>query len=251
MLLQKISDYFRHEFSVISRVRPLVWIMLYIVLIPIFALIYHWLPDSQFRMPEGAPTDYAAWLYYSIVTITTLGFGDYTPAHGWAQSVTAVEVMCGLLVLGFFLNAVGSLKSENDVSAEIEKQRKLYEAQETDKLKKNIPNVLHAISVFLSSAYADQELKKAGASDSNVTPVDETRLMKTAFNAAICLDSLQMHVDLTLWPELLENCFTFVANYQVFSADKTLEQAEFDTYLKDNLPIAASIEDTLEKLAKD
>ncbi|MDE6683121.1 MAG: potassium channel family protein, partial [Muribaculaceae bacterium] len=132
-----LSDRIRHFFHVISNVRPIVWICLYIGLTPVFALIYWALPDGQFRIPDGAGTDFGSWLYYSIATITTLGFGDYTPAHGWAQAVTAVEVMCGLTILGFFLNAVGSMKSEIDVTAEIEKQRQLREASMKDKLMKS------------------------------------------------------------------------------------------------------------------
>lgn len=249
MLLQKISDYFRHEFRVISQVRPIVWIMLYIIVIPTFALIYHWLPDNQFRMPDGAPTDYAAWLYYSVVTITTLGFGDYTPAHGWAQSVTAIEVMCGLLFLGFFLNAVGSLKSENDVSAEIEKQKKLHEAAEHDKIRKQIPSILRTLSLFISSGSKLQELLKGPSS--TLTPAEQTierKLMKSAFNTSLYLDSLQTRVDLTLWPELLENCFTFVANYQVFSSDEADLNADLPSFLKENLPIAADIEEQLRSI---
>ena len=73
---------------VVSNIRPIVWIALYVALVPVFALIYWWLPDSQFRIPDSAGTDFGSWVYYSIVTITTLGFGDYTPAHGWAQAVS-------------------------------------------------------------------------------------------------------------------------------------------------------------------
>ena len=98
------SDKVRHFFHVVSNIRPIVWIGIYVCITPIFALIYWALPDGQFRIPDNAGTDYGSWLYYSIVTITTLGFGDYTPAHGWAQAVTAIEVMCGLIFLGFFLN---------------------------------------------------------------------------------------------------------------------------------------------------
>ena len=131
-----LSRKFRHFFHVVSNVRPLYWIITYVCLIPIFALLYWWLPDTQFRIPDGAATDYGSWLYYSIVTITTLGFGDYTPAHGWAQAVTALEVVCGLSIFGFFLNSVGSMKSEIDVESEIEKQRMVHEAGEKEKLLK-------------------------------------------------------------------------------------------------------------------
>ncbi len=250
MLLEKLSDYFRHEFRAISRVRPIVWILLYVIVIPIFALIYYWLPDTQFRIPDNAPTDFGSWLYYSIVTITTLGFGDYTPSHGWAQTVTAVEVMCGLLFLGFFLNAVGSLKSENDVSAEVEKQRKLHEAQETDKLKKSIPAVMRTLSIFLSGCYTTQELLQNPETAKGIDIKDaDMHLRKSAFNTALSLDSLQMRVDLTLWPELLEDCFKFVANFQVFNAENTDNTKLVDEFIADNLPIAAHIEEELKAIA--
>ncbi len=236
----------RHFFHLVSNIRPIVWIGLYICITPIFALIYYWLPDSQFRIPEGAGTDYGSWLYYSIVTITTLGFGDYTPAHGWAQMVTAIEVMCGLVFLGLFLNAVGSMKSEIDVESEIEKQRQVHLSMEKDKLLKMIPSVLHSLNVFLSYCYAvttpaakrkDEEARfNPDFSFNDLSdmfkpsglPFDRTRLpavnrlLHSASQTSLCLDSLQTRVDMTLWPEIVGDCFGFVANYQMFSATDAL-----------------------------
>ncbi len=207
----KISDRIRHFFHVISNVRPIIWIGSYIGLVPVFAVIYWLLPAGQFRIPDGAGTDFGSWLYYSIVTITTLGFGDYTPAHGWAQCVTAVEVMCGLTILGFFLNAVGSMKSEIDVSAEIEKQRQLHTAAEKDKLKKVSPLLLKRLNNFIYHC------------ENNST---QNELTQSAFNIALALDSLQTRVDLTEWPELLENCFTLVADCQLFTDEHTVDNKD-------------------------
>ncbi len=204
----KISDRVKHFFHVVSNVRPIVWIGSYIALMPIFALIYWALPDGQFRIPDGAGVDFGSWLYYSIVTITTLGFGDYTPAHGMAQCVTAVEVMCGLTILGFFLNAVGSMKSEIDVTTEIEKQRQLHSAQEKDKLIKVTPLLLKRLNTFIYHCENNSS---------------QSQLTRSAFNIALALDSLQTRVDLSEWPELLENCFTLVADCQLFTDEKNLE----------------------------
>lgn len=197
-----LSDRTRHFFHVISNVRPIVWIGLYIGLTPVFALIYWALPASQFRIPGDAGVDFGSWLYYSIVTITTLGFGDYTPAHGWAQAVTAVEVMCGLTILGFFLNAVGSMKSEIDVTSEMEKQRILHASSEKDKLIKMIPLLQKRIGNFIY--HCDNHSA-------------ETDIMRAAFNISLALDTLQTRIDLTLWPDLLEDCFTLVADCQIFT----------------------------------
>lgn len=246
-MLTTVSNKIRHFFHVVSNVRPIVWICLYVALTPVFALIYHWLPDGQFRIPDGAPTDYGSWLYYSIVTITTLGFGDYTPAMGWAQAVTAVEVMCGLIILGFFLNAVGAMKSEIDVESELEKQKMIHDAQEKEKLLKNTPMIIHNLNLFLAFCYAVTTrktsrqtsetpeynpdftfndmadlFKPSGLSvDFSDSPAVEGLLKETS-RTALCLDSLQNHVDLTLWPDLLENCFSFVAEYQMFTSSDAL-----------------------------
>lgn len=237
----------RHFFHVVSNVRPIVWIGLYIALTPVFAVIYWVLPDGQFRIPGGAGTDFGSWLYYSIVTITTLGFGDYTPAEGWAQAFTALEVICGLSVFGFFLNAVGSMKSEIDVESEIEKQRVLHESAEKEKLLKSIPVVLHNINIFLAYCYAvTTPMAKRNISDIDFNPdfrfsdladlfkpsglpVDHTRqpavdrLIKVSQTTSLCLDSLQQRIDLTLWPELLSLCFDFVANTQMFVTADALD----------------------------
>ena len=282
-----LSDRIRHFFHVISNVRPIVWICLYIGLTPIFALIYWALPDGQFRIPDGAGTDFGSWLYYSIVTITTLGFGDYTPAHGWAQAVTAVEVMCGLTILGFFLNAVGSMKSEIDVTAEIEKQRQLREASMKDKLMQSVPQILHSLNTFLTYCYAaTTPLSKRGKVAPRFNPdfsiddmadiykptglsIDRTegsavhRLMKAAEHTSLLLDSLQTRVDLSQWPDLLEDCFTFVAECQMFSehdipSEKHVKEnanatphplLSLSNFIKDNAGVARKIETELTKIA--
>lgn len=246
-MCEKMSDYFRHLFRKISNVRPLKWLLLYIEIIPLFALIYWLLPDGQFRIPDAAGTDYGSWLYYSIVTITTLGFGDYTPAHGWAQAVTAVEVMCGLSIFGFFLNSVGSLKSEIDVSAEVERQRMLHKAAETDKLLSRIPSLTHVLAVFIATCDTLTALSPRSGDnvvdgvDEKTVKREEEKLYRSAFNTSLALDSLQSCVDLTLWPGLLESCFAFVANAQMYASDRAAEKINAPTFISDNLPIAQKL----------
>lgn len=237
-----LSDRLKHFFHVVSNIRPTVWISLYVAATPIFAVIYWLLPDGQFRIPDDATTEFGSWLYYSIVTITTLGFGDYTPAHGWAQAVTAVEVMCGLIFLGLFLNAVGSMKSEIDVASEIEKQKRLHEARQKSMLLRNVPALIAALNRFLAYCYAVTTPQTARRSDDEAfnedftfadmadlfepsdLPSDATRLpaarrlLQSAQHMSAALDSLQARVDLLQWPELLENCFSFVAGYQMFTS---------------------------------
>ena len=253
--LRTPSNLVRHFFHLVSNVRPLVWICVYVCLIPLFALIYWALPDGQFRIPDNAGTDFGSWLYYSIVTISTLGFGDYTPAHGWAQCVTAVEVVTGLAVFGFFLNSVGSMKSDIDVLSEREHARQMHIASQEDKIEKSTPLILHNLNLFLSYCYAvttpldrragtnikyNPDFKFSDMVDlykPSGLPVDQTHrpavenLLQCARKTSLFLDAMQNRIDLTPWPELLEDCFSFVANTQMFSSHPLISER-----LASNLP---------------
>ena len=264
-----------HFFHLVSNIRPVVWIGLYVCIIPIFALIYWALPDSQFRIPEGGTTNYGSWIYYSIVTITTLGFGDYTPAMPGAQAFTAIEVGLGLVIMGFFLNAVGSMKSEIDVESEIEKQKALHNAMETEKLQKSMPMVLHSLNIFLAYCYTvTTPIDKREKNDWNYNPgflfsdlydmfkpsglpFDRTnlpaveRLMHSAAQTSLALDSLQQRIDLTLWPQLLEDCFSFVANFQMFSNTDFMFRNPDRIILSDSDGDDLSVEEKLSAKIKD
>lgn len=273
-IVDSVSKRLLHFWHVVSNVRPIFWITLYIALVPVFALFYWLLPDGQFRIPDGGTTDYGGWLYYSIVTITTLGFGDYTPQGAGAQCITAVEVMCGLIVIGFFLNAVGSMKSEIDVESELEKQKMLHEAQEKEKLTKNVPIFLHKLNVFLSYCYAvttpkdkrekskiynenfsEEDLKDMGAPagipEDNSSRSAVEGLLAASSSLSLYLDTLQSRIDMTQWPDLLEDCFGFVANYQMLShmAPKETPHTELSLYIRRNAALARDMETLLTKVS--
>lgn len=51
----------------------------------------------------GSPADWPALLYYSYVTLTTLGFGDIVPATPIARHLTITEAIAGVLYLPFVI----------------------------------------------------------------------------------------------------------------------------------------------------
>lgn len=248
-----LSDRLMHLFHVMSNVKPIVWICIYIGVTPLFALVYWLLPESQFRIPDDNPMDFRACLYYSIVTITTLGFGDYTPTHAWSQGVTACEVMTGLIVLGLFLNAVGAMKSEIDVASAIEKQRLLHFNSENDKLKSSVPYIIHQINSFLTACYyattPDKEREQTHQYNPDFTEVFleyKENVVTSAHKLSILLDSVQNRIDITLWPDLLEDFFSFVANEQIFEGS---DETQISDFIRKNAEIAIRIESDLTKIA--
>lgn len=272
--IEYASRKLQHFFHVVSNIRPIFWILLYLSFVPLFALFYWWLPDGQFRIPEAGGANFGDWVYYSIVTLTTLGFGDYTPCAAGAQWITAIEVLCGLLTIGFFLNAVGSMKSEIDVESELEKQRLVHNAQETEKLQKNISLLIFKLNQFLSFCYAvttplaarDKQLnynenftesdmvdmdKPSGLPDDHSQRTAVQSLIKCADSLSLYLDNMQSRIDLTLWPDLLEDCFAFVANYQMLTVDEkaTVPTPELAHFIRTNASLARNIEVILTKLS--
>lgn len=65
-------------------------------------------------------------VYLSLVTITTLGFGDITPTTDIGKIVVSSQAFFGVMVLGLFLNSLSHERSQSisDTEKEIEAARK-------------------------------------------------------------------------------------------------------------------------------
>lgn len=109
----------RHNFSILN-LSPKHWGLIYILLIPIFAAIYLLLPDNSFFQLKNSfdCKSLLQCLYFSTITITTLGFGDFYPTTAIARLFVMSETILGMVVIGLFLNSVAFLKSKIDADAE-------------------------------------------------------------------------------------------------------------------------------------
>jgi len=88
-------------------VRPLMaFVTFYGLLVVVFACLYR-IADLSARTPqfalhaEPARISFVDSLYYSVATITTLGFGDIVPASLLVRAITGMEVVTGVLMLLF------------------------------------------------------------------------------------------------------------------------------------------------------
>jgi voltage-gated potassium channel len=88
-------------------VRPLMaFVTFYALLIVVFACLYR-IADLTTRVPQfslhggAARISFVDALYFSVATITTLGFGDIAPASNLVRAITGVEVISGILMLLF------------------------------------------------------------------------------------------------------------------------------------------------------
>jgi hypothetical protein len=82
----------------------------YLSCIPFFSFIYWFLPINSFKT-ELDTGNFITCLYFSTVTITTVGFGDISPLSLWAQILVIFESVSGLFLIGFYLNALAQSQS--------------------------------------------------------------------------------------------------------------------------------------------
>ncbi|WP_444892139.1 potassium channel family protein [Microbulbifer sp. TRSA001] len=79
----------------------------YLSLVPIFGIIY-WLADSLWKTPLGLVES----IYFSVVTITTLGYGDISPITDAGRILTGTQALLGIVSIGLFLNSVSERRAE-------------------------------------------------------------------------------------------------------------------------------------------
>ncbi len=65
-----------------------------------FGLLFWRMGEDAFTVKELVGDELSTYLYYSVVTFTTLGFGDVLPKTSWAAFWVAAEVVLGYVMLG-------------------------------------------------------------------------------------------------------------------------------------------------------
>jgi hypothetical protein len=99
------------------------WILAYLGTILFFAMAYFLLPSGQFSQRLSLLDAF----YFSVITITTTGFGDIT-AHGdLAKICVSIEATAGITIVGLFL---ASLWREFTQRVEIGQEARLLKSHQ-------------------------------------------------------------------------------------------------------------------------
>src|ERR1700730_2227337 len=58
--------------------------------------------------PASLSGSFLRMVYFSVVTITTVGYGDIVPLTAWARLLAGLEASLGIVQLGLFVNSLGA-----------------------------------------------------------------------------------------------------------------------------------------------
>ena len=102
----------------ITRDQIYAGICMYLMLGFAFGAIYYLmniLDPNSFSMSKPLPgRDTPDLMYFSFVTLATLGYGDITPNSNAARSLAVVEALAGMLYIAIFMARLVSMRSTND-----------------------------------------------------------------------------------------------------------------------------------------
>jgi hypothetical protein len=101
-----------------------VYILIGAIYVPVYGIIenttFSLTGAGAFRdalIPAGQPVPWQSFLYYSYVTLTTMGYGDILPATMWARSAAISEAVIGVLYTAIIVSRLVALYiSHNDES---------------------------------------------------------------------------------------------------------------------------------------
>lgn len=51
-------------------------------------------------------------MYYSFITLLTVGYGDIHPATSYARSLTVIEAMIGVIYMAVFISRMVSMQTQ-------------------------------------------------------------------------------------------------------------------------------------------
>lgn len=93
----------------------LFFICLYFVLIFCFSIVYFFVDGLSGVSSTDKLERYFTCLYFSVVTITTLGYGDIVPILASVKFFSSVEAVLGIVFIGFILNELWRIYADRQV----------------------------------------------------------------------------------------------------------------------------------------
>jgi hypothetical protein len=233
-------------FRKLTGQKPFVYGASYLGLIPLYAVIFWLIPDANLKLNDHQSGFFSS-LYFSVITITTLGYGDITPAGVVSQLLTASESLLGITLIGLFLN---SLSHQHGLEVqEFEKKKQLEVEEKHAKARFTAFNqlmdtkieryIIYTIPVTTPISNRENQVINESFTFSDMQDLFKTTLRMTDhhFTPAIeyyfkslkdlttSLEDLVKHGYAQHWPEPEKLCLEFISTSKSFDfSDHILNQ---------------------------
>jgi hypothetical protein len=86
-----------------------VYFLLSFFFVPVYGMLEAALPGSFVDNTLGTPVHWQQFVYYSLVTLSTAGYGDILPANMWARMLAGLEATIGVLYVAILVARLVSL----------------------------------------------------------------------------------------------------------------------------------------------
>lgn len=86
-----------------------VYFLLSFFFVPIYGMLETAIPGSYVDNTLGGPVQWQQFVYFSLITLSTAGYGDVLPATMWARMLAGIEVTIGVLYVAILVARLVSL----------------------------------------------------------------------------------------------------------------------------------------------
>jgi hypothetical protein len=86
-----------------------VYFLLSFFFVPVYGMLETALPGSFVDNTLGMPVQWQQFVYYSLITLSTAGYGDILPASMWARMLAGLEATIGVLYVAILVARLVSL----------------------------------------------------------------------------------------------------------------------------------------------
>lgn len=218
--------------DLIFHSKPRVYGTVYFLMIPVFGLAFYFLPATI-----GEKATLIKCLYFSAVTITTLGYGDIAPTNDLGRVLASLEAVMGVTIIGLFITSLSRTRAEAYRNEEINKERRVYLESEIAKLNGHYNLILPLAEKYKQSViqitspvesrtehynpdFSLNDMRDLYRSSMLMTQDYHQPAVNYYFSSLKILNTeisdLIKSVDLRLFPEIERDCLSFVDTVHSF-----------------------------------
>jgi hypothetical protein len=85
------------------------YFLLSFLFVPIYGMLETYSPGSFVDHGTGNPVHWQELVYYSLITLSTAGFGDVTPINPWARMLAGLEATVGVMYVAILMARLVSM----------------------------------------------------------------------------------------------------------------------------------------------